>query len=182
MQALIEAIAQGELPAEIVMVLSNKQDAIILQRAREHGIPAMFVDPTGLSKEAFDEKISGMLRAARVDKILLIGYMKILSPSFVAAWDRKIINVHPSLLPKYAGLMSGAVHQAVLDAGDTIAGCTIHFVNEILDGGEIILQKTCAVEPGDTVQSLKEKVQALESVAFVEVIKQLLSGGSCGVH
>ncbi len=105
------------------------------------------------------------------DLILLIGFMRILSENFTNEFSGKILNIHPSLLPKHPGLMDLAVHQVVLDAGDSQSGCTIHQVNEQVDGGKIELQLKCSVEKDDTAESLKQKVQALESEAWVEVIK-----------
>jgi formyltetrahydrofolate-dependent phosphoribosylglycinamide formyltransferase len=172
LQAIIDAIESQQLDAHIEIVISNCQEAYILERAKTHNIPALFVDPAGLSRRDYDEKISQVLKNHQVDLIALIGYMKILSKPFVKTWDKKILNVHPSLLPKHAGLMDRAVHQAVLDAKDQVAGCTVHYVNDIVDGGEIVLQKTCDVATQDTVDSLKEKVQALEKKAFVEAIQQ----------
>ena len=109
----------------------------------------------------------------QIDLILLIGWMRILSPVLVKSYKNKIINVHPSLLPKFAGGMDTNVHKEVLDAGETETGCTIHYVDETVDGGEIILQKKCIIEPYDTPDTLKAKVQKLEGEAFVEVIASL---------
>jgi phosphoribosylglycinamide formyltransferase-1 len=108
-----------------------------------------------------------------VELVVLIGYMRILSPEFVTAWENKIINVHPSLLPDFAGGMGNAVHQAVLDAGKAETGCTVHYVTEEVDAGPIVVQKRCAVLPDDTVESLKVKVQELEAVALIEAINQI---------
>lgn len=170
MQAIIDAIGAGMLNARIEVVISNKSDAYILERAKRHNIPASCLDPKGLDREEYDTRLSTMLEQYCPDLILLIGYMKILSSGFVQQWKGKIWNVHPSLLPKFAGGMDLNVHQAVLDAGETETGCTIHEVDEGVDSGKIILQKSCAVEPTDTADTLKAKVQKLEGEAFVEAL------------
>lgn len=167
MQSLIDA------GVDISLVLSNKEDAYILERAHKQGIAAEFIPVNGQSRDAYDEKLSSAFRDAGVGFILLIGYMRILSKSFTDAWAGRIINVHPSLLPRHAGLMDEAVYQAVLDSGDTESGCTIHYVDDVLDGGDILLQKKCKIEKSETVQSLKSKVQALEASAYLEAISLL---------
>ena len=170
MLALIAAIEQRVLNATIEIVISNKPAAIILERAKQANIPVAFIDPADLTRSDYDEQVSAMLQKHDVELVVLIGYMRILSPEFVKAWDNKIINVHPSLLPDFAGGMGNAVHQAVLDAGKTETGCTVHYVTEEVDAGPIAVQKRCAVLPDDTVESLKEKVQALEGIALIEAI------------
>lgn len=172
LQAVIDAIDQGVLAAKVCVVISNRADAYILERARQHHIPAYAVDYVNHTPMAYHQKLSSLLHEHQVDLVLLIGYMKILSVSFVDEWNRKILNIHPSLLPKYAGLMDQAVHQAVFDARDTRAGCTVHYVNHIVDGGDILLQKSCDVAPSDTVISLRTKVQQLEGSAFIEAIQR----------
>ncbi len=171
MQAIIDAIQTGILNARIEVVISNKADAHILERAKNHNIPALFLDPKGMSREEYDVQLSTRLEQYTPDLIILIGYMKILSPVFVRQWKGRIWNVHPSLLPKFAGGMDLNVHQAVIDAGETETGCTIHEVDEGVDSGKIILQKSCPVEPTDTADTLKAKVQKLEGEAFVEAIR-----------
>jgi phosphoribosylglycinamide formyltransferase-1 len=175
MQAIIDAIQQKALCANIKIVLSNKKDAYILERARQHHLNAQFVDPRERSREAFDEIISDRLQAAQVNLIILIGYMRILSEGFVSKWQNKIINVHPSLLPDFAGGMDSNVHQQVLDAGAQETGCTVHIVTEKVDAGPILVQKKCEVFPHDTVETLKKRVQALEGQALIEAIN-LLAG------
>ncbi len=170
MQAIIDAIAHQQLSAFINIVISNKQDAYILERARLHHIEALFVDPAQLSREEYDKKLSQLLKQYQVDVVVLIGYMRILSAEFIAAWRNKIINVHPSLLPAFAGGMDSNVHQAVLNAGVKETGCTVHYVTEDVDAGPILIQKKCPVLAGDTVESLKARVQKLEGEALVEAI------------
>ena len=170
MLALIAAIEQKRLDASIELVISNKAEAIILQRARERGLRTLFLDPQGLSKDAFDEKVSEALEKAKIDLIILIGFMRILSKNFVHRWENKIINVHPSLLPAFAGGMDQNVHQAVLAAKVKETGCTVHYVTEQVDQGPILVQKKCAVLAQDTVESLKERVQTLEGLALIEAV------------
>ena len=170
---LTTAIRQKRLLADIAIVLSDKSDAMILQRARDHQLNAVFIDSTNITRVEYDEKISTTIASHAVDLIVLVGYMRILSDEFVAKWRNKIINVHPSLLPAFAGEMDQAVHQAVLDSGVKETGCTVHYVTEALDTGPILLQKKCIVLPHDTVETLKARVQELEGVALIEVIGKL---------
>ena len=171
LKGVLDAIAAGTLDVDLRIVLSDKPTAPILDRAKLYKVPALFLDPTGLSREQFDERVSAELRKARVELILLIGYMRILSAHFVAEWSGRLLNVHPSLLPAFAGLMNRKVHEAVLSAGVPETGCTIHQVTEEIDGGPIVLQKRCPVLPGDTVDSLKDRVQALEQTAFIDLLR-----------
>lgn len=172
MLALITAIAQKQLDASIEVVISNRSEAIILERARAHQIQTEFLSPKNLSREEYDQKISEVLQAHNIDLIVLIGYMRILSNTFVSEWQNKIINVHPSLLPAFAGGMDQNVHQEVLDAGVNETGCTVHYVTEEVDKGPILVQKKCAVLAEDTVESLKARVQQLEGKALIEAISQ----------
>lgn len=165
MEAIVSAIHDGRLNASIEIVISNKENAGILERARKHGIPAEFLSD--------EKKISESLKKSAVDLIVLIGYMRILSDSFVHEWRNKIINVHPSLLPDFAGGMDLKVHQAVLDAGVKETGCTVHYVTTEVDAGPIMIQKKCAVLLGDTAETLKSRVQALEGEALVEAIEKI---------
>ncbi|GMN89525.1 phosphoribosylglycinamide formyltransferase [Francisella sciaenopsi] len=171
MQAIMDAIANKQIDAEISLVISNKQDSYILQRAKNQDIANKFIASKGLSREVYDKLLVEEIEKYNPDLILLIGFMRILSPVFIKAFESKILNIHPSLLPKHAGLMDLAVHQSVIDARDSISGCTIHQVSEEVDGGDIVLQLKCDVTKDDTAESLKEKVQALESTAWIEVIK-----------
>jgi phosphoribosylglycinamide formyltransferase-1 len=171
MQGLIRAIREGELNAEIVLVVSDRATAPVLERATLWNIPTTFLDPNGLTREAFDARVSESLEAAHVELVLMIGYMRIVSNAFVAQWRGRLLNVHPSLLPLFGGGMNRSVHEAVLASGMNETGCTIHHVTEDVDAGPILLQKRCPVLPGDTVDSLKDRVQALEQEAFVEVVR-----------
>ena len=171
LQGMLDAIATGALDVEIVLVVTDKQTAPILERAASHGVRALFLDPAGLKREAYDQQVSKALREARAELVLMIGYMRIVSAEFVAEWRGRLLNVHPSLLPAFGGLMNMKVHEAVLAAGVSETGCTIHQVTEEVDSGPIILQKHCPVLPGDTAEMLKNRVQALEQAAFIEVLR-----------
>lgn len=138
---LIDAIHNEELDASIEVVISNKIDAPILERATNLGIKSLFANPADLSRQSFDFYLSNLLKQHHVELVVLMGYMRILSPHFVLNWNNKIINIHPSLLPEFSGLMDLKVHQAVLDAAATVTGCSVHFVTEEVDAGPLILQK-----------------------------------------
>lgn len=171
LQGILDAVAAGTLDVEIVLVASDKKTAPILERAAKHGVRAQFIDPAGLKREAYDDLVTDALHEAGAELVLLIGYMRIVSAKFVDTWRGKLLNVHPSLLPAFGGLMNQSVHEAVLAAGVSETGCTIHQVTEEVDGGPIVLQTRCPVLPGDTVERLKDRVQALEQAAFVEVLQ-----------
>jgi len=175
---VIKACASGELNAEIVAVVSNKSDAQILDKGRALGVTVKtkFISSKGLSREQYDAECTSALVGAGAELVLLVGYMRILSKAFCDFWANKCINVHPSLLPKHAGGMDLAVHQAVIDAGESESGCTIHMVTEAVDGGPIVVQKVVKVDGGETAESLKAKVQAQEGIAFIEAITSM--GGS----
>lgn len=171
LQAILDAVSAGELDADVAVVISNRTGAYILERAEINNVSAFFISHKGKKREEFDGEITAVLKEHSVDLVLLIGFMRILSPEFCRVWQDRILNVHPSLLPKYAGGMDINVHEEVLKNKDTETGCTIHFVNELVDAGPILIQKKCNVDPDDTVDSLKTKVQTLEGEAFIEAIK-----------
>ncbi len=174
LQALLDLMALNKSPFAINLLISNKKNAYILERAQQNQIPAFFLDPANLTREAYDQSITALLKAHQIDLIVLIGYMRILSAEFVQTWQGKIINIHPSLLPDFAGGMDQAVHEAVLKAGVKETGCTVHFVTEAVDAGPILLQKKCSVLADDTVETLKARVQALEGQALLEAILLML--------
>ena len=136
-------------------------------------MPAVFINHKNKKRKDFDSEINIELKKNNIDLILLIGFMRILSAEFCNAWQGKILNVHPSLLPKYSGGMDINVHDEVIANGDKESGCTIHFVTEELDSGPILIQRKCKVINGETAETLKTKVQQLEGLAFVEAINQL---------
>lgn len=171
LQAILDAISKKILKARVSLVISNNKNAYILKRAKNYNIPNYYISHESLSRKNFDSLVAKELKKYKVDLILLIGFMRILSKEFCLEWKDKILNVHPSLLPKYAGGMDSNVHEEVLKNKDLETGCTIHFVTEKLDAGPILVQKRCAVEKNDTPLTLKEKVQVLEGEAFLEAIK-----------
>jgi phosphoribosylglycinamide formyltransferase-1 len=173
---IIEAIEEGRLNAVIKIVISDKPDALILEKARAHNIPAWYVSSQGHSRESYDQMLHQLFIDHHVDLGLLIGFMRILSGKFTKQWPGKLMNVHPSLLPKHGNLMDLSVHEAVLNSGDEETGCTVHMVEEAVDAGAIILQKRCPVSPDDTSLSLKAKVQALEAEALIEAIHMFEQG------
>ena len=168
MQAVIDAISSKKLDAVISVVISNKKDAFALERARKHNIEAVFVE--NKDREKFDKEVAKILDKRKVDLILLIGYMRFLSPWFVNRYKNRIINIHPSLLPKYAGGMDKDVHAEVLKNREKITGATLHFVDEGADTGPIILQKEVKIKNNENVKSLKEKVQKAEQEIIVRAI------------
>jgi len=170
--AIFQAIDRGELNASVEIVISNKRGAFILERAKKRGIPTRFIGTKDKSREEFDREVTATLASAQVELILLIGFMRILSAEFCSRWKNRILNVHPSLLPAFAGGINLDVHQAVLDSGVQETGCTIHFVTAEVDGGPIVIQKRCKVDSNETADSLKSKVQNLEGQAFVEAIQK----------
>jgi phosphoribosylglycinamide formyltransferase-1 len=171
LKGVLDAIAAGTLDVDLCIIISDKPTAPILDRARLYKVPALFLDPAGLTRDEYDGRINAELHKTQVELVLLIGYMRILSPQFVSDWRGRLLNVHPSLLPAFAGLMNRKVHEAVLASGVSETGCTIHQVTEEVDGGPIVLQKRCPVLPGDTVDTLKDRVQALEQSAFIDVLR-----------
>ncbi len=177
LQAILDAVESGKLKAKVSVVISNRKNAYILERANNHNVPAIFISHQSKGREAFDQEISETLQAHAVDLVLLIGFMRILSAKFCTVWRDKVLNVHPSLLPKYAGGMDTNVHQKVLNSGDTETGCTIHFVTGEVDGGPVLVQKKCNISLNETVTSLKNKIQELEGAAFIEAI-QLIQNNS----
>ena len=171
LQAILDAIQAEQLNAAVSVVLSNRENAFILERAQNHNVPTSFISHQGKKRGEFDAEMTQVLKNHNVDLVLLIGFMRILSDDFCRVWRDRILNVHPSLLPKYAGGMDMNVHEEVLKNNDKETGCTIHFVTDKIDGGPILIQKKCDVKPNDTAQSLKAKVQDLEGNAFLEAIK-----------
>ncbi len=173
LEAIINAIKDNTLSVEIGVVASNKSEAYILERARNHHLITEYVNPGNLSRDDYDEKLSSIFTSYQIDLIVLIGYMRLLSNAFVSHWRNKLINVHPSLLPAFAGGMDQSVHAAVLESGIKETGCTVHYVTEEVDAGPILMQKKCNVYSTDTIESLKSRVQELEGQALIEVIQKL---------
>ena len=161
LQALIDARGSILTSGEIALVVSNNRDAYALERAKKAGIPTEVVLKKDCgSQAAFEERLREILTAYRIDVIILAGFMTILTEDFTARYPRRILNVHPSLIPSFCGpgFYGLRVHQAALDYGVKVTGATVHFVNEIPDGGEIIAQKAVEVQPGDTPETLQRRV------------------------
>ena len=176
MQAIIEAIGNGTLNAKIAVVISDKEQCYALERARKHNIPAVFLNPKGKTREEYDQEVSAIIEEYHVEFILLIGYMKLMGDWFVKHYKNRVINVHPSLLPAFAGGMDLNVHRAVLERGCKYTGCSIIFIDEGADTGPIILQKIVEVLDDDTPDTLKERVQRAEQEALLEAIPLYFSG------
>lgn len=174
--AIHRAIADGRIPgAEIAVVLSNKPEAAGLDAARELGLTALAIPQEGrgpAAREAHDTKMIAALKDYGVDMVCLAGYMRIITPAFVEAFPNRILNVHPSLLPAFPGL--DAQHQA-FEYGVKVVGCTVHFVDEAVDHGAIILQKTVPVLDEDTAETLSARILEQEHVAYPEAIARVLS-------
>lgn len=172
MRALCQAMTSPDFPAEPVLILSNRPDAAGLDHARAEGLPHAVIDHTQYeSREAFDAALDAALEAAHPDIICLAGFMRLLTPGFVAKWAGRLINIHPSLLPKYPGLKT---HQRALDAGDAEAGCTVHYVVPEMDAGEIIGQARVPILPGDTAEMLEERVREVEHALYPECLRKLV--------
>ena len=173
LQVILESVKAKKLNATVSVVISNKEKAYILKRAQNNGLPSIFINHKNKKRENFDLELTSTLEKYNVEFILLIGFMRILSSTFCNRWRHKIINVHPSLLPKYSGGKDMNIHEQVIKNGDKESGCTIHFVTEELDKGPILIQKKCKVNTNETPETLKVKVQELEGIAFIEAINQI---------
>ena len=162
LQALLDAEAAGKIPhGEIAMVISNNPHAYALERARLAGVPGAVISRKECASQAeFEEKIQSVLELGGIDMVILAGFMCILSENFTGKWPNRIINIHPSLIPSFCGegFYGLHVHEAALKRGVKVTGATVHFVNEIPDGGPILLQKAVAVEEGDTPEILQRRV------------------------
>ena len=174
-QAIIDAIAAGQLDASIACFIANKECGA-LERAKKHNIEAILIPSKGKKREEFDKLVDAELKKRSVNLILAIGYMRYFSPWFVKEWENRIMNIHPSLLPAFAGGMDKDVHKEILEHGCKVTGCTLHFVDEGADTGPIIVQKAVPIETNETIGSLKQKVQAAEQEAILEGIKLFASG------
>jgi len=172
--AIADSIDAGRIPnAEIAIVISNKEDAPGLAAAKKRGLDARLIPSKGKSREQHDAEMTQALREKDVDLICLAGYMRLLSPEFIRAFPHKILNIHPSLLPAFPGLEA---QEQALDYGVKISGCTVHFVDEALDHGPIILQNTVPVLPNDDEHALSERILKEEHIAYSEGIAMVLGG------
>jgi phosphoribosylglycinamide formyltransferase-1 len=173
LKAIIDAIAAGRLDARIAVVISNVADAPGLAHARAAGIETTILTPRGYpSREDYDRVLVNELKDRGVGLVCLAGFMRLLSPLFVDAFPNRILNIHPSLLPKYAGLHP---QQQALNDGATVSGATVHFVNKELDAGPIVLQRTVPVMPGDTAATLADRILQVEHLLYPEAINTVLT-------
>jgi phosphoribosylglycinamide formyltransferase 1 len=173
-EALADSVASGKIPnAEIALVLSNREAAAGIEGAKSRGLATRVIPSKGLEREAYDRLVVAALHEAKVDLVCLAGYMRLLSPYFVEAFPQKILNIHPSLLPSFPGLEA---QKQALDYGVKFAGCTVHFVDENLDAGPIILQSVVPVEDNDTEESLSARILKGEHKIYSEAVKFVLEG------
>lgn len=173
-EALADSMASGRIPnAEISIVISHRENAPGIERARSRGVDASVIPSKGLDREVYDRQVVSVLQEKNVDLVCLAGYMRLLSHSFVHAFPERILNIHPSLLPAFPGLEA---QRQALEHGVKLAGCTVHFVDENLDAGPIILQAAVPVHDGDTVDSLSARILAEEHRIYSEAVRIILEG------
>jgi phosphoribosylglycinamide formyltransferase 1 len=178
LQAIIDAIESGTVQARVAVVISNKKDAQALERARAHGVPDVYLDPTryaGMNdkREAYDRGVLDILRKHEVDLVLLAGYMKIVTPVLIDAYRNHMMNIHPSLLPSFPGLEA---QKQALEWGAKVSGCTVHFVTEGVDEGPIILQATVPVLEGDSPETLASRILVEEHVMYPRAVQLYADG------
>ena len=171
--ALSDAIESGQVPAEIALVVSNREEAPGLAHARERGYQAIFIPSKGKDRVAFDREVVQALNEARVEIVCLAGFMRLLSPDFVRAFPERILNIHPSLLPAFPGLHA---QKQALDWGVKVAGCTVHLVDEDLDHGPIVLQQAVPVEDGDDEEALAARILEQEHRIYPLALKRICEG------
>lgn len=170
----LQALIDANLSGQIIGVLSNKADAYALERAKKANIATAVVSHKDFpNRESFDEAMHQLLLAWQIDLVILAGFMRILTPSFVSQWQGKMLNIHPSLLPYYKGVNT---HQRVLNTGDRFHGCTVHFVTAELDAGQSIAQSAIEVHLNDTVETLAQRVHKLEHFIYPQVAEWLCNG------
>jgi len=173
-EALAEAVASGEIPdAELALVVSNREGAPGIEKARQRNIPCQVIPSRGLEREAYDRLLLAALDPAGVDLICLAGFMRLLSPLFIERYRGRILNIHPSLLPAFPGLEA---QRQALEYGVRFSGCTVHFVDESLDAGPIVLQAVVPVYDDDTVESLSARILAEEHRLYPRAVRIVLSG------
>jgi phosphoribosylglycinamide formyltransferase 1 len=173
-EALADSVNAGRIPnAEIAIVVSNREGAPGIEKAKSRGIPARAIPSKGLERETYDRQVAAALQDAKVDLVCLAGYMRLLSPFFVAAFPKRILNIHPSLLPAFPGLEA---QRQALEHGVKLAGCTVHFVDESLDAGPIILQAGVAVRDDDTEETLAARILREEHRIYSEAVRIVLEG------
>ena len=180
LQAILDEIACGRLDAAVRVVVSDIPDAFALERARLAGVPAVFVDPRDAGgKETFERRVADVLRGHGVELVVLAGYMRILSPAFIARFEGRLLNIHPSLLPMFPGLNT---HERALEEGVKIHGCTVHFVTAQLDHGPIVIQAAVPVRADDTPATLSARVLAQEHRIYPQAIRWFAEGSLVNLH
>jgi phosphoribosylglycinamide formyltransferase-1 len=173
-EALADGVTAGTIPnAQIAVVIANREGAQGIERARARGIATRVIPSKGLEREAYDRQVVTVLRESKVDLVCLAGYMRLLSPYFVECFPQRILNIHPSLLPSFPGLES---QRQALEYGVKVAGCTVHFVDENLDAGPIVLQAVVPVLDDDTPETLSEKILREEHRIYGEAVRIVLEG------
>ncbi|MGA9592546.1 MAG: phosphoribosylglycinamide formyltransferase [Candidatus Acidiferrales bacterium] len=173
-EALAESVAAGRIPnTEIAVVISNREGAPGIERASKRGLDARVIPSKGLEREAYDNLVIAALQETNVDLVCLAGYMRLLSPGFIAAFRNRILNIHPSLLPAFPGLES---QRQALEHGAKFAGCTVHFVDENLDAGPIVLQAVVPIEDADTAETLAVRVLREEHRIYTDAVRIVLEG------
>jgi phosphoribosylglycinamide formyltransferase-1 len=180
MQSITDAIAAGTLDAEVVCVLSDVPDAGILARAARQGVPHQYVDPAPFKTKLeglAEERVIGLLRAFGADTVVLAGFMRVVKTGLLQAFPRRVLNIHPALLPAFPGL---AAWKQALAYGVKVTGCTVHFVDEGIDSGPIIVQRSVPVLDGDTPESLHARIQTAEHAAYPEALRLLATGRLTG--
>jgi phosphoribosylglycinamide formyltransferase-1 len=176
LQALLDAMKAPDFPAEAVLVVSNKEASYALERGRRAGVTSVFVDPKSFgAREAYDLRLVELLAKAKVDLLCLAGYMRILTPVLVRAYAGRILNIHPALLPKFGGpgMYGHHVHEAVIKAGETKSGASVHFVTEGVDEGAVLLQEGLALLPGETPESLAKRVLEIEHKIYPQALRKV---------
>lgn len=171
--AIADNVAAGKIDAEIAVVISNRAGAPGIEEARRRGFDARVIPSKGLEREQYDRAVVAVLKDRQVDLVCLTGFMRLISPYFVSEFPNRVLNIHPSLLPAFPGLEA---QQQALDHGVKITGCTVHFVDEKLDAGPIILQAAVAVLDDDTADTLSARILTEEHRIYSEAIKMVLSG------
>ena len=172
LQAIIDSIEKNSLAAEISLIMSNVSDAYALQRGKKHGLESIFLDPKSFSsRDDYEKQMIELLQTKSIDLVCLAGFMRILGKNFIKAFSGKIINIHPSLLPAFPGLN---VQEKALQHGVRFSGCTVHFVNEEVDGGAIISQAVVPILDADDTQSLSDRILEQEHIIYTEAIRLII--------
>lgn len=172
-QSLVDAVERGDLDVTLALVVCNNEDAPVLERAKRHGIPWRYIDHRGRSREAYEAEVVQALREAEVDLVVFAGFMRIVTPTLIEPFRGRIINIHPSLLPAFPGTEA---QKDAVEWGVRVSGCTVHFVDESVDGGPIIFQRAVPVHPEDDPESLAARILAEEHRVLPYVVRLLAEG------